>query len=317
MVRVFCAIVGDGAAFSVRVEKAEWEDEDGYLVEDLKEVVKAQSRGTITVASSRLRLFLAKKGERWLTNSDTPAVKLDTDRQPVAVEEDGSTHPFVKMDETVDVLFYFGKDFERKSGEVHVLVVVPVQERHLLELWRVSGSIENALSTKGIRCRVNRLAASYLGYYDPARRTGEKDIALWYVGKTLCIYVLFETSKCHLSSVALYSAACVDELCAGAQERMPCCSTTHYTMTVAHHCPPSMAEQCRSMSPQFLGQQSPSFGASTPMTMTRTTLNFHKPRGLLCRRPPRSLTWRPTSSSISVSRPKRFSDIWGRHRAAL
>jgi len=151
---VFCAIVGDGAAFSVRVEKAEWEDEDGYLVEDLKEVVKAQSRGTITVASSRLRLFLAKKGERWLTNSDTPAVKLDTDRQPVAVEEDGSTHPFVKMDETVDVLFYFGKDFERKSGEVHVLVVVPVQERHLLELWRVSGSIENALSTKGIRCRV-------------------------------------------------------------------------------------------------------------------------------------------------------------------
>jgi hypothetical protein len=125
MVRVFCAIVGDGTAFSVRVEKAEWEDEDGYLVEDLKEVVKAQSRGTITVASSRLRLFLAKKGERWLTNSDTPAVKLDTDRQPVAVEEDGSTHPFVKMDETVDVLFYFGKDFERKSGEVHVLVVVP------------------------------------------------------------------------------------------------------------------------------------------------------------------------------------------------
>ena len=43
------------------------------------------------------------------------------------------------------------------------------------------------------------MAESYLGYYDPARRTGGKDIALYYEDTTLCIHILFETSKIILS----------------------------------------------------------------------------------------------------------------------
>ncbi|KAG3145516.1 hypothetical protein PC128_g24203, partial [Phytophthora cactorum] len=63
------------------------------------------------------------------------------------------------------------------------------------DLSFVNGSIENAKNTKGIRCRLYRLVASYLGYYDPARRTGDKDNALWYEDKTLCIHSLFESKE--------------------------------------------------------------------------------------------------------------------------
>ncbi|KAG4036320.1 hypothetical protein PC123_g28110, partial [Phytophthora cactorum] len=79
------------------------------------------------------------------------------------------------------------------DGTIHVLVVVPEQAQPQMGLWLVNGSIENAKNTKGIRCRLYRLVASYLGYYDPARRTGDKDNALWYEDKTLRIHSLFET----------------------------------------------------------------------------------------------------------------------------
>nr|AOW41675.1 putative CRN13-like protein [Lagenidium giganteum] len=73
-------------------------------------------------------------------------------------------------------------------------VQVPKKEQRSV-LWLVRGSIVNALSTKGVRCRLYRLAGTYLGYYDPARRTGDKDSALWYEDKTLCIHILFETKE--------------------------------------------------------------------------------------------------------------------------
>jgi hypothetical protein len=98
-----------------------------------------------------------------------------------------------------------------KSRQIHVLVVVPeqAQPQPQMGLSLVSGSIENALNTKGIRCRVYYLAASNLGYYDPDLRAGESDKALWYDGATLRIHVLFESSKfAHL--VAACSVAWVD-----------------------------------------------------------------------------------------------------------
>jgi hypothetical protein len=76
-----------------------------------------------------------------------------------------------------------------------LIVQVPKKEQQG-GLWLVRGSIANALSTKGVRCRLYRLAGSYLGYYDPARRTGEKDGALWYEDTTLCIHILFKEGVC-------------------------------------------------------------------------------------------------------------------------
>ncbi|KAG2787913.1 hypothetical protein PC129_g23976, partial [Phytophthora cactorum] len=81
------------------------------------------------------------------------------------------------------------------KGPVHVLVVVPKQVHPQEGLSLVSGSIENALNTKGIRCRVYYLAASNLGYYDPDLRAGESDKALWYDGATLRIHVLFKEER--------------------------------------------------------------------------------------------------------------------------
>ncbi|KAG2802559.1 hypothetical protein PC129_g18900 [Phytophthora cactorum] len=81
------------------------------------------------------------------------------------------------------------------DGTIHVLVEVPKQAQPHTALWLVRGSIDDAMNTKGIRCRLYRLVASYLGYYDPVSRTGDKDNALWYEDKTLYIHSLFESKE--------------------------------------------------------------------------------------------------------------------------
>ncbi|KAG3085959.1 hypothetical protein PI124_g3378 [Phytophthora idaei] len=90
---------------------------------------------------------------------------------------------------------YFGPGFQPDEGEIHALVVVPEQVQPQTGLWLVSGSVENALNTKGICCRLYRLVASYLGYCDPVHRTEDKDNALWYEDKTLCIHSVFESKE--------------------------------------------------------------------------------------------------------------------------
>ncbi|CAH0486271.1 unnamed protein product [Peronospora farinosa] len=82
-----------------------------------------------------------------------------------------------------------------RARQIHVLVVVPGQAQQTTRLWLVSGYIYNALGTKGIRSCLYRLASSRLGWYDPACRTGDKDVAFWYEDKRLCIHVLFKTEK--------------------------------------------------------------------------------------------------------------------------
>ncbi|KAG3171099.1 hypothetical protein PI126_g2038 [Phytophthora idaei] len=107
---------------------------------------------------------------------------------------------------------YFGPGFQPDEGEIHALVVVPEQVQPQTGLWLVSGSVENALNTKGICCRLYRLVASYLGYCDPVHRTEDKDNALWYEDKTLCIHSVFESSKLLTSSLhvlLLWSTNCV------------------------------------------------------------------------------------------------------------
>ncbi|CAH0481078.1 unnamed protein product [Peronospora belbahrii] len=79
--------------------------------------------------------------------------------------------------------------------QIHVLVMVPKQESCL---WLVSGTIENALDTKGIRRNLYRLAASRFGRYDPACRKNDKDVAFWYEDKKLRFHVLFKKEKAAL-----------------------------------------------------------------------------------------------------------------------
>jgi hypothetical protein len=75
-----------------------------------------------------------------------------------------------------------------------LIVQVPRKEQQS-GLWLVRGSIVNALNTKGVRCRLYRLADSNLGYYDPSLRSDGKDSAIWYEDTTLQIHILFKTGK--------------------------------------------------------------------------------------------------------------------------
>jgi hypothetical protein len=112
MVKLVCALVGvEGNAFSVKIDASE-------LVDELKKEIKKEQE--YTFAASKLELFLARKGDgTWLDRDDAEAVVLD---------EHGHPEGFTHMDETADVVDYFGERFERKRGEIHVLVVIPKQD---------------------------------------------------------------------------------------------------------------------------------------------------------------------------------------------
>ncbi|KAF1326483.1 Crn-like protein, partial [Globisporangium splendens] len=60
-----------------------------------------------------------------------------------------------------------------------IVVEAPTKEQQSV-IWLVGGMIENALNTKGVRCRLYRLADSNLGYYDPSFRSDDKDMTLCY-----------------------------------------------------------------------------------------------------------------------------------------
>nr|WNO07182.1 CRN effector protein [Phytophthora cinnamomi] len=190
-----CAIVGQvGSSFDVKID-------DGAKVSELKKAIKGEKPDTITGEADKQQLFLAKTdGGAWLDKVGAASVALD---------EHGHPQGFVQMDSTLWIKNpkHFGANFEPGEGQIHVLVVVPEQEHAQTGLWLVTGSVDNALNTKRIRCRLYRLAGSYLGYYDPARRAEDKDNALWYEGKTLHIHSLFETRE----NALLFDNALQDE----------------------------------------------------------------------------------------------------------
>jgi len=177
-----CALVGvQGNAFAVDVD-------ENKFVDHLKDAIKTKNENTIMCDARELQLFLAREGDgKWLDAAD-------------ALTLDGNGHPggFEKMDPTLWIKNgrYFGSNFEPNEGEIHVLVVVPQQEQVQVQpsLWLVSGSVENALNTKGVRSRLYRLAGSYLGCYDPEHRIGDQIQALWYDGTALRVHVLFTES---------------------------------------------------------------------------------------------------------------------------
>ncbi|KAI8914643.1 hypothetical protein EDD86DRAFT_199792, partial [Gorgonomyces haynaldii] len=57
-------------------------------------------------------------------------------------------------------------------------------------LWLVTGSVGDALHTKGVRSRVYRLADLGIGYYDPSHPQ-----AIYYEDKTLMVHILFESKE--------------------------------------------------------------------------------------------------------------------------
>ncbi|ETN16715.1 hypothetical protein, variant 1 [Phytophthora nicotianae INRA-310] len=191
MVLLNCALVGVGSVISIIIE--EWK-----TVALLKDAIKAKKPDTIKGEADNLQLSLAKKGEGWLPIEDLAAI------------EDGVAVPGFEKVSLVDTkrvkysAYSIQKVLQMKglpspqTEQIHVLVVVPEQTQGQPRLWLVTGSVDNALNTKGIRCRLYWMATLRIGYYDPVRRTPDKNVAFWYEGKKLCFHVLFKTEDAAL-----------------------------------------------------------------------------------------------------------------------
>ncbi|TMW68974.1 hypothetical protein Poli38472_001130 [Pythium oligandrum] len=167
MVKLFCAVVGVGSVFSVDIDISE-------TVGDLKKKIKEENPNSIGCDAALLKLYLAREGDTWLNSRDAEIKALKKgeipDRIKSLIQEE------LLLDETarLDDDDYFRKNFQPGDRDIQ---------------------IANALSTKGIRAKLYRLAGMFLGYYDPARYTGDSHSALWYEGKTLYIHVLFKTEE--------------------------------------------------------------------------------------------------------------------------
>ncbi|KAF0733512.1 hypothetical protein Ae201684P_005214 [Aphanomyces euteiches] len=110
MLTLVCVVVGEGMPFSVKIEENE-------NVGILKNMIRGQKQYTMFPADA-LELYLAKTGGAWLDTDGAKAVALD---------EDGKVPGFDVMDPTSALKNpkCIGDDFERKDGDIHVLVVVP------------------------------------------------------------------------------------------------------------------------------------------------------------------------------------------------
>ncbi|KAL7999158.1 putative P-loop containing nucleoside triphosphate hydrolase [Plasmopara halstedii] len=119
MVTLFCAIVGEkGSAFSVDIDASQ-------SVDQLKDAIAQEKK--YDFAADELELYLAKKGESWLTENEVKNsvrdisnfVPLDVSRAPLNIV--GLSENDVYYQVTVE-------DNKAKKVPVNVLVVVPSQK---------------------------------------------------------------------------------------------------------------------------------------------------------------------------------------------
>ncbi|GMF35071.1 unnamed protein product [Phytophthora lilii] len=118
MVKLFCAVVGAaGSAFPVEIDASE-------LVGELKEAIKDKKKNDLEKTDAdKLELYLAKKGDAWLTENEVKGVShtsgltlLDAARAEISV---------VSLSEK-DVRHQIDKhQVAAGNGPVNVLVVVP------------------------------------------------------------------------------------------------------------------------------------------------------------------------------------------------
>ncbi|KAI8904127.1 hypothetical protein EDD86DRAFT_92275 [Gorgonomyces haynaldii] len=82
------------------------------------------------------------------------------------------------------------KAYRNKIVDAGAVVESSKKARVDTGLWLVTGSVADALHTKGVRSRVYRLADLGIGYYDPSHPQ-----AIYYEDKTLMVHILFESKE--------------------------------------------------------------------------------------------------------------------------
>jgi serine/threonine-protein kinase RIO1 len=111
MIKLFCAVVGDGSVFPVDIDASE-------TVGDLKDAVK-EKQG-YDFAASKLTLYLAKKEDgAWLIDDDNLETLLQMDVNDVCRQ-------YMKMKAARRIRsFNFPDEDSREDHEIHVLVKLP------------------------------------------------------------------------------------------------------------------------------------------------------------------------------------------------
>ncbi|KAL3658578.1 hypothetical protein V7S43_016462 [Phytophthora oleae] len=180
-------VYGEGSVFSVEIKR----NAKGEALQ--KAIFDGQRyHERFSFPPSELTLYLAgkKEGEeiKWLKDDDNLDALLqgDVDKQ------------YMKMRSSWILESYFGGNFQPGRQDIHVLVELPeaaacAQPMLRAVFWLVTGSVENALHTRGVRGRLYQIADAELGYYDPTNVLSDnKARAFWYTNNDLQINVLFK-----------------------------------------------------------------------------------------------------------------------------
>ena len=123
MVKLFCMVVGEtGSAFAIDIDAIEF-------VHDLKKAIKAKNYFR-TVDVNKLQLFAAKNDNVWLQSSTNDVKSLKKGNKTDLIES------LIHEDKELQAEFGIGEVLngmpDPKTKEIHILVVVPMQERRLL-----------------------------------------------------------------------------------------------------------------------------------------------------------------------------------------
>eukprot|EP00644_Phytophthora_capsici_P003765 jgi/Phyca11/108281/e_gw1.15.479.1 len=111
-----CVIVGIGSSFDVEID-------DGEKVSKLMRAIKDRKPLTITCEADLLQLFLAKKGNAWLSSSTDDVKALKKGEKTGFIDE--LMHEKEKMEEEYPLSDYLANMNDPEVKQIHVLVVVP------------------------------------------------------------------------------------------------------------------------------------------------------------------------------------------------
>jgi hypothetical protein len=119
MVKLYCVVVGvTGSAFPLYIDAS-------LSVGDLKEAIKMKNPSTMKCDAYKLQLYLAKKGNAWITNNEAEGVSDVAGLPHLRVPQAKLRCVGLSDDEMVEVDEH---DEAAGNGLVNVLVVVPTEE---------------------------------------------------------------------------------------------------------------------------------------------------------------------------------------------
>ncbi|KAK1947272.1 hypothetical protein P3T76_001294 [Phytophthora citrophthora] len=115
---LICAVVGVRYICSVDIELS-------ATIDDLKMMIKKEMPSLVDFDADILQLYLAKEGDKWLAWQGEAIKALRTERFSDRIRSIMLEHPLLDKTARLDDDACFGKDFKRRTDDIHVLVELP------------------------------------------------------------------------------------------------------------------------------------------------------------------------------------------------